>query len=67
MGANAISGGGDRLPGIASLSYSLSSFGGGAEERWSYRKEIVFCKIWGFHGGDYEAWCLLGCYAVWFL
>jgi hypothetical protein len=20
------------------------------------------CKIWGFHGGDYEEWCLLGCY-----
>jgi hypothetical protein len=18
------------------------------------------CKIWGFHGGDYEEWCLLG-------
>jgi hypothetical protein len=24
-------------------------------------------KIWGFHGGDYEEWCLLGCYAVWLL
>jgi hypothetical protein len=22
------------------------------------------CKIWGFHGGDYEEWCLLGRYAV---
>jgi hypothetical protein len=22
-------------------------------------------KISGFHGGDYEEWCLLGCYAVW--
>jgi hypothetical protein len=22
-------------------------------------------KIWGFHGGDDEEWCLLGCYAVW--
>jgi hypothetical protein len=20
-----------------------------------------------FHGGDYEEWCLLGCYAVWLL
>jgi hypothetical protein len=20
------------------------------------------CKTWGFHGGDYEEWCLLGCY-----
>jgi hypothetical protein len=27
-------------------------------------KHIPFCKIWGFHGGDYEEWCLLGCYAV---
>jgi hypothetical protein len=25
------------------------------------------CKIWGFHDGDYEEWCLLGCYAVWLL
>jgi hypothetical protein len=25
------------------------------------------CKIWGFHGGDYEEWRLLGCYAVWLL
>jgi hypothetical protein len=25
------------------------------------------CKIWGFHGGDYEEWCLLGCYAMWLL
>jgi hypothetical protein len=24
-------------------------------------------KIWGSHGGDYEEWCLLGCYAVWLL
>jgi hypothetical protein len=23
------------------------------------------CKIWDFDGGDYEKWCLLGCYAVW--
>jgi hypothetical protein len=25
------------------------------------------CKIWGFHGGDYEEWCLLGFYVVWLL
>jgi hypothetical protein len=25
------------------------------------------CKIWGFRGGDYEEWRLLGCYAVWLL
>jgi hypothetical protein len=30
-------------------------------------KEKSGCKIWGFHGGDYEEWCLLGCYAVWLL
>jgi hypothetical protein len=27
----------------------------------------VWCKIWGFHGGDYEEWRLLGRYAVWLL
>jgi hypothetical protein len=25
------------------------------------------CKSWGFDGGDYEEWSLLGCYAVWLL
>jgi hypothetical protein len=30
-------------------------------------KYLSGCKIWGFHGGDYEEWCLLGCYAVWLL
>jgi hypothetical protein len=25
------------------------------------------CKIWGYHGGDYEEWCLVGCYAAWLL
>jgi hypothetical protein len=24
----------------------------------------IRCKIWGFHGGDYEEWRLLGSYAV---
>jgi hypothetical protein len=32
-----------------------------------YSKQHKFYKIWGFHGGGYEKWCLLGCYAVWFL
>jgi hypothetical protein len=27
----------------------------------------IICKIWGFHGGEYEKWRLLGCYAVWLL
>jgi hypothetical protein len=30
-------------------------------------KQVSFRKIWGFHGGDYEEWYLLGCYAVWLL
>jgi hypothetical protein len=25
------------------------------------------CKIWGFHGGDYEERSLLECYAMWLL
>jgi hypothetical protein len=29
--------------------------------------QINLCKICGFHGGDYEEWRLLGCYAVWLL
>jgi hypothetical protein len=27
-------------------------------------KRFCFCKIWGFHSGNYEEWCLLGCYAM---
>jgi hypothetical protein len=27
----------------------------------------LMCKIWGFHGGDWEELCLLECYAVWLL
>jgi hypothetical protein len=27
----------------------------------------LFCKISGFHGGDYEEYRLLWCYAVWLL
>jgi hypothetical protein len=29
--------------------------------------QMQFCKISGFHGGDYEECRLLGCYAVWLL
>jgi hypothetical protein len=25
----------------------------------------MVCEIWGFHGGDYEEWFLLGWYAAW--
>jgi hypothetical protein len=36
-------------------------------KRLSESTHLTQCKIWGFHGGDYEEWCLLGCYAVWLL
>jgi hypothetical protein len=29
--------------------------------------QLMLCKIWGFHGSDYEEWRLLECYAVWLL
>jgi hypothetical protein len=29
--------------------------------------QLMLCKIWGFHGGDSEKCCLLGCYVVWLL
>jgi hypothetical protein len=32
-----------------------------------FGEHAVSCKVGGFHGGDYEEWCLLGCYAVWLL
>jgi hypothetical protein len=32
-----------------------------------YYGHVTIYKIWGFHGGDYEEWRLLGCYAMWFL
>jgi hypothetical protein len=32
-----------------------------------YVTYVPLCKSGGFHGGDYEEWCLLGCYAVWLL
>jgi hypothetical protein len=28
---------------------------------------VSCCKIRGIHGGDYEEWSLLRCYAVWLL
>jgi hypothetical protein len=27
-------------------------------------EQFTICKIWGFHGGEYEEWRLLVCYAV---
>jgi hypothetical protein len=35
---------------------------------FNFACDVIFIsKIWGFHGCDYEEWCLLGCYAVWLL
>jgi hypothetical protein len=30
-------------------------------------KGFELSKIWGFHYGDYEECCPLGCYAMWLL
>jgi hypothetical protein len=38
-----------------------------SDKRFVGEAHIIVCKTWGFHGGDYEEWCLLGCYAVWLL
>jgi hypothetical protein len=27
-----------------------------------FKTNLTLCTIWGFHGGDYEEWCLLGSY-----
>jgi hypothetical protein len=36
--------------------------------KWNIKFQVKLeHKIWGFHGGDYEEWRLLGCYAVWLL
>jgi hypothetical protein len=37
------------------------------EGRTSDIKIAIYCKILGFHGGDYEECRLLGWYVVWFL
>jgi hypothetical protein len=28
---------------------------------------LMLCKIWGYHGGNYEECRLLGCYAAWLI
>jgi hypothetical protein len=33
----------------------------------SFSRISSLSKIWVFHGGDYEEWCLLRYYAVWLL
>jgi hypothetical protein len=37
------------------------------EEECEFTSEDKLLTLLGFHGGDYEEWRLLGCYAVWFL
>jgi hypothetical protein len=29
--------------------------------RWEAQMKMLQCNTWGFHGGDCEEWCLLGC------
>jgi hypothetical protein len=36
-------------------------------EIYMISKQSSGCKILDFHGGDYEGWHLLECYAVWLL
>jgi hypothetical protein len=40
---------------------------GKSERQFTVTKEKRNRRMWGFHGGDYEEWCLQGCYAVWLL
>jgi hypothetical protein len=30
----------------------------------NFKTFLKLCKIWSFHGGEYEEWRLLGCYAM---
>jgi hypothetical protein len=32
-----------------------------------FKNNFILCKIWGFHGGDYEERHVLGCYVLWLL
>jgi hypothetical protein len=34
---------------------------------YNINREGRFCKIWDFHGSDYEEWRLLECYTMWLL
>jgi hypothetical protein len=40
---------------------------GGRRVASSSHDDFFSCKIWRFYGGDYEEWCLLGCYTGWLL
>jgi hypothetical protein len=54
--------------GVVLLTWSRSvSLPRRPDRLWGTCSLFSNCKIWGFHGGDYEEWCLLGCYAVWLL
>jgi hypothetical protein len=43
------------------------SSSGSIGEYMKFETPLLICKIRSFHGGDYEEWCLLGCYDVWLL
>jgi hypothetical protein len=52
---------------IFSTSYHFTLFSPNVLPCVLFSNILSLCKIWGFRGGDYEEWCLLGCYAVWLL
>jgi hypothetical protein len=61
------------LPNLSELSFSLfveTDFSKCDLSRGLHsqgRRQRTVYKIWGFHGGDYEEWCVLGCHTVWLL
>jgi hypothetical protein len=60
-----------RFPGSARSSFcqdTLEMFYRSEKSTKNINEDLnPICKISGVHGGDYEKWCLLGCYAVWLL
>jgi hypothetical protein len=48
-------------------SVKFSWYSDGLDDRGYIPDSLERCKIWDFHGGDYEERCLLEWYAVWLL
>jgi hypothetical protein len=46
---------------------SSSHFGQNILLSTLFSNTLSICKLWGFHGGDYEECRLIGCYALWLL
>jgi hypothetical protein len=64
-----------RVSTVDAVSIGMSPSTDPAPAHWAAERESVCLhkqkdvvrKDLSFHGGDYEEWCLLGCYAVWLL